>query len=119
MGAERLEALPCPFCAASPRNLLTKPEWYRYVTCAKCGANGPFDPSKPDAIAAWNKRAPDPEKQRMREALETIRGKSAPCGYDSGDSGIYAIADAALPRREGKENAENSDLKSDTTRRGS
>lgn len=33
---------------------------------------------------------------RLKEALDQVRAKSAPAGYDSGDSGIHAIADTAL-----------------------
>ena len=33
---------------------------------------------------------------QLKFALQEVRSKAAPCGYDSGDSGIFEIANKAL-----------------------
>ena len=49
------QLLPCPFCAGT--DLWVQPE---YVACRYCSTEGPWcdGGDKPDAIAAWNRRAP-------------------------------------------------------------
>lgn len=49
------ELKPCPFCGSER----VTAECIEYVTCRKCGADGPYftDADTEKAIAAWNKRA--------------------------------------------------------------
>lgn len=49
------------------------------------------------------------------DSLNRIRARSAPCGYDSGDSGILAIAEGALRRIEEQSGIINSTSKSKDT----
>lgn len=48
---------PCPFCAASDNHWVTD-EARLWWVCQACGARGPTAQTAPDAIAAWNRRAP-------------------------------------------------------------
>ena len=57
------ELLPCPFCGEAGElversNPMSK--WRHSVDCAgtTCGASGPVEATKTDAIAAWNTRTP-------------------------------------------------------------
>lgn len=45
---------PCPFCGNEEIELYTIIGFY--VTCEKCGAEGPGSKSKNDAICKWNRR---------------------------------------------------------------
>jgi hypothetical protein len=54
---------PCPFCGESKRLLV----YSTYVTCLKCGADGPFDCQD----YGWNSRTPDYEK-KWAELVETV-----------------------------------------------
>jgi len=65
--------LPCPFCSSTdvkPRNddVAYLPPATRYVLCRGCGASGANVETEAEAIAAWNRRAPD----AALEALEKI-----------------------------------------------
>jgi Lar family restriction alleviation protein len=61
--ADNPELLPCPFCGG--KELTTEGcLWYQVVYCLTCEAEGPVAdalPNPENAIAAWNRRAPDPQ----------------------------------------------------------
>ena len=50
---------PCPFCKSEAKhferhNPMSK--WRHSVDCEKCGASGPVEATKAEAISAWNTR---------------------------------------------------------------
>ena len=60
------ELKPCPFCGGEAH--IDGTSWrptdgaeVAWVTCKRCDAYGPTLPLK-EAIAAWNRRAPEPGK---------------------------------------------------------
>jgi len=67
---------PCPFCSGccTDKNLFviettdTPQLWY--VQCDKCGARGPYRPSREKAILSWNNRD---EFRLKRDGMEKIR----------------------------------------------
>lgn len=52
------ELLPCPFCGYDKAFRSDA-----YVECCRCGASGPDAHSEAEAIALWNKRAPNIGRQ--------------------------------------------------------
>ena len=62
---------PCPFCGS---NSVTA--WRGSVVCNVCGATGPFGDPKHEA---WNRRAADPEVDRMIACLVALGIGSATC----------------------------------------
>lgn len=90
-GAEAL--LPCPFCNTERDDKRGGPLPFDYedpdnrrwrVYCWTCGVDGPSGATEAEAIAAWNRRAPDPRGERIA-ALELWMAKhgahSARCAY--------------------------------------
>lgn len=61
------KALPCPFCGKPPAEVRKKE--FVALDCDPCGVTVAED-CYVLAVLKWNRRAPDPEKLRMREALE-------------------------------------------------
>ena len=59
------ELKPCPFCGRKDRlnidHYKSDGEWFSYVECEKCMANGPVGRQTIDAIDAWNRRAGESE----------------------------------------------------------
>ena len=58
------ELRPCPFCGSQGDDIYVDEFWERYeepyfVTCNKCGANGPYTDKKERAIELWNRRVKD------------------------------------------------------------
>lgn len=52
---------PCPFCGSHGDDICVDEFWERcaepyFVTCYRCGANGPYTNKKEKAIELWNKR---------------------------------------------------------------
>jgi Lar family restriction alleviation protein len=47
--------LPCPFCGSAEIHAPSAAN--KLCLCAQCNAEGPIATNKPDAIAAWNRRA--------------------------------------------------------------
>lgn len=69
------DLLNCPFCQrADELECLHKgaaDEWWWHVFCDTCCATGPSEPTKAEAIAAWNTRlSPAPEGVDAREAFQ-------------------------------------------------
>lgn len=49
---------PCPFCGNEPEMWnCAKDNVPNHVCCIKCGADGPRQENKQEAIEAWNERA--------------------------------------------------------------
>ena len=64
----------CPFCGSDCRSYLGSYA-ISYVVCLGCGMQGRTMNSREEAIAAWNTRADEALKQRVRElekALEEV-----------------------------------------------
>ena len=65
---------PCPFCKSEAKhferhNPMSK--WRHSVDCEKCGASGPVEATKAEAISAWNTRTTSLAAQDgLVEALE-------------------------------------------------
>lgn len=89
---------PCPFCGEvreendeSTYGLSigrTKVWWVSCLTCG--GVEGPSAKTRTGAIAAWNTRAPDPQRQRLVDALKALE-KSCTQGMESGDWGFFGV----------------------------
>ena len=67
--------LPCPFCSSTdvkPRNddVAYLPPATRYVLCRGFGASGANVETEAEAIAAWNRRAPDAALEALADALK-------------------------------------------------
>ncbi|ATF52620.1 Lar family restriction alleviation protein [Morganella morganii] len=61
------ELKPCPFCGCNRIFVAThefdeRPDYYK-VECNECESETGFKLSAPEAIAAWNRRAPQCEKE--------------------------------------------------------
>lgn len=52
------ELKPCPFCGGAASLALCGFGTAR-VVCMDCGSEGSYQPSREDAIAAWDRRVPD------------------------------------------------------------
>lgn len=73
---------PCPFCGTHEtsegdcvgvNNLNDLTFW---VSCSKCGADGPREETEAEAIAAWNRRAvPEITTSMVERAAEMIAGE--------------------------------------------
>lgn len=86
--------LPCPFCGGHA---------LRWTYCNNPNLACCHDPDCPArdvfcSVAAWNRRAPDPVREKMVEALEAVLAEetvTVHIGYDSGSGGgNYVYADA-------------------------
>ena len=51
---------PCPFCGRNDSISIDKyksgGEWWHFVECKECMANGPVGKTEQDAADAWNER---------------------------------------------------------------
>lgn len=59
------ELLPCPFCGGDDLIIVGGPvedDWCA-VSCLGCMTVGPHNYTDPHAIAAWNRRAPAPQRE--------------------------------------------------------
>lgn len=68
--------LPCPFCGAGAEHIeRSNPmsKWRHSVDCNTCGASGPVEATKEQAIAAWNQRTERPV------GLDRIKYDDAAC----------------------------------------
>lgn len=54
---------PCPFCGGDASYLYKQSSTTWYVFCGECESSGAESYSENDAIAAWNRRAPQCEKE--------------------------------------------------------
>ena len=56
---------PCPFCGGKAEASEVRAGDFNYsvVTCGECWAKSPHHVWRQDAIAAWNRRAPQCEKE--------------------------------------------------------
>lgn len=61
------DLLPCPFCGSS--NLDDQGPSYTQIMCNDCGAHEYDQPSREEAIAAWNRRAAPPPPVQQGEAV--------------------------------------------------
>jgi len=68
--------------------------------CPVCGAHGPEEENEGNAIAAWNRRAPDPRLAKAREALATHRHTDACLRYAAQTGHPHCIAACADSYRE-------------------
>lgn len=55
MSEQNEQLLPCPFCGGKGDK--AKTAFSHYMTCIECNADGPFEKTEAEAIAAWNRRA--------------------------------------------------------------
>ena len=72
---------PCPFCKSEAKhferhNPMSK--WRHSVDCEKCGASGPVEATKAEAISAWNTRTTSLAAQldalkQTRDALRKLQ----------------------------------------------
>jgi Lar family restriction alleviation protein len=72
---EQVQLLPCPFCGGEADILKAATNICDYwVTCANCGADGPWKDTRAETIAAWNTRhtATAEALEAMREAREAL-----------------------------------------------
>lgn len=70
---EVIELKPCPFCGAEPRlqlNGVTTKYWE--VVCDECELVGQAFSTNTESAGWWNGRAPDPERDELREALRGL-----------------------------------------------
>lgn len=87
--AKHTPLLPCPFCGGKAQVYKAFPKfkdgWHvdcdHADDCVICDAHGTFQghTSAKSAAAAWNRRAPHPAFEPMRQALERL-GKHLDCG---------------------------------------
>lgn len=82
---------PCPFCGGSKvkatRDTFSYlPPHYHIVIC-KCGACGPNVATEESAIAAWNRRVPDPQAAARIEALERALRELLPLAINTDPGG--------------------------------
>jgi hypothetical protein len=68
---------PCPFCG-DPAPCLSGTE--QYILCARCRSCGPQLPAPIEALAAWNRRAPDPRIARLIGRVEVVARKAREAG---------------------------------------
>lgn len=54
---------PCPFCGGDASYLYKQSSTTWYVFCGECESSGAESYSETEAIAAWNRRAPQCEKE--------------------------------------------------------
>jgi hypothetical protein len=75
-----------------------------YVIC-DCGAQGPFECTVPDAIAAWNTRALNPREALMYEALKGWQDYLADSlnSMDAKEQKLFFAGRVALAKAEGKD----------------
>ena len=67
------ELKPCPFCGGT--NIQHRHQGGgldHTIRCRDCGCKTGHHESKEDNVASWNRRAPDPEKQELVEALRKV-----------------------------------------------
>lgn len=58
---------PCPACGSANAHIIT--DYAIYVHCQDCGLCGPLGNTLERAIAAWNRRAPDPDMMGLLTRL--------------------------------------------------
>lgn len=54
---------PCPFCGGEAHLVYTIGKGLWMAECSECEIETPIKDDKSDAIAAWNRRAPQCEKE--------------------------------------------------------
>lgn len=68
---EKPKALPCPFCGGEGHLLCGSGDRYYYECEEQCQSVD--RKTEAEALADWNKRAPDPEALAMREVVEEAK----------------------------------------------
>lgn len=61
---------PCPFCKSIDVRYSRYDEGV--VECIYCGAHGPYREAVQDALSAWNRRAPTPEREALERLVEAV-----------------------------------------------
>ena len=65
------ELLPCPFCGDKRVRIKTRASGFLAGECVGCSAQSHCAFTKPEAIAAWNRRSP-PEPAEIEKAREDV-----------------------------------------------